>query len=254
MSLDIRVYHRLALGVEPLDALTGRRPVGVQVIREDAPRGPQLLESTGTRFKLRHGPGVRQRVTLRVDDPARRWVPRRFQVALWTLADVEAADADPPAGPAIPVEARTLRPWLLPGAAWSPPRGTTGVRGRVLDAGRPAPWPRIVARDAGGALLGWAHGDDRSEFLLVVTTLGTLPPPAPSTLDIHLTVHIPAAAQTDPPLEPVPRTLTPPAPGTADEVLAGRAVPAGYRTSSAPAPVTVTVGEVLAPLNLPFVT
>jgi hypothetical protein len=280
MTLDVRVFHRLALGVEPIDALTGLRAVGgLRVGREVTTRrrtkslgstkslDPLLdspvvyLETTGGRFKLRHDRGVRDRVTIRIDHPGRRWVGRRFDVELWSRAEVEAADADPPTGAFIPIAARLLRPSLLPGSAWAPPRGATGVRGRVLRGGKPVRWPRVVARDAAGALLGWTHGDDRGEFLLLVTNLGTLPPPAPSGLDIRLTVHVPAQPPAVDPrdptadlvVEPIAKALTQPAPGTpADDVLTGRAVPAGYQTASAPFPVSVVVGEVLASLDVPF--
>lgn len=109
----VRVLHRLALGVEPIDAITGLRVgAGLRVGREVPPRRrrdwvlnplahrPVVdLERSGARFKLRHGDGVRVRVTIRIDDPGRRWVGRRFDVALWTLAEVEAVDQIPPVGP-----------------------------------------------------------------------------------------------------------------------------------------------------------
>lgn len=270
----LRVLHRLALGVEPFDAMTGMRAeAGVRVAREVAPRRPRRrpasardllgarpvtdLEHSGAgRFKLRHGPGVRDRVRLRVDDPGRRWVPRRFDVELWTLAEVSA-------GPFVPVAARTLQPRLLPGAAWRPARGATCLRGRVSWSGRPVRWPRLVATDGGTEIVGWAHGDEHGEFLLLVTGLGSAGPPIPTTLDLELTVQIPdpataAAAEPRNPLadlvvEPIARTLSQPAPGTpAHEVLIGRAAPAGYFVSTVPFPLTVVVGETLARLDVPF--
>ncbi|WP_127500920.1 hypothetical protein [Actinoplanes solisilvae] len=273
MSVDpaagLRVLHRLALGVEPFDAMTGARAgsavrVGREVTTRPRRRRPASvldlvtarptleLEGSGNgRFKLRHQPGVGDRVLLRVDDPGRRWVPRRFDVELWTSAD---------AGPAIPVAARTLQPRLLPGAAWNPPRGSTCVRGRVSWAGRPVRWPRLVATE-GDANVGWAHGDENGEFLLVVTGLGTAIGPLPDTLNLDLIVQIPdPAAPADPHdpvadlvVEPIDRALSQPAPGTAaHEVLIGRAAPAGYFVSSVPFPVTVVVGETLARLDVPF--
>ena len=275
----LRVVHRLALGVEPFDAMTGVRAggavrVGREVTPRRRPRRPPSaadllgvrpvveLEHTGAgRFKLRHGPGVRDRVRVRVDDPGRRWAPRRFDVALWTLPEVSAVDTG--AGPAIPVAARTLQPRLLPGPAWNPARGSTCVRGRVTWAGRPVRWPRLVATDAGNATVGWAHGDENGEFLLVITDLGTVVPPPPNTLDVTLTVQIPdptRAAAADPRdpvadlvVEPIARVLTPPTPGSpGHEVLLGRAAPAGYFVSTVPFPVTVVVGETLTRLDVPF--
>lgn len=257
MSIDpgeqLRVLHRLALGVEPFDAMTGvRAGRGVRVARED-PR--VVLENTGAgRFKLRHGRGVRDRVRLRVDDPGRRWVPRRFDVELWGPAE----------DPAVRAVARSLRPRLLPGAAWDPPRGSTCVRGRVNWSGRPVRWPRLLAVDSGEFLLGWAHGDERGEFVLLITNLGnTVPTATLRTLNVDLLVRIPdpaRAAAVDPldpvadlVVEPIARALSQPAPGTAaDEVLTGRAAPAGYLVSSVPFPVTVVLGETLARLDVPF--
>ena len=137
------------------------------------------------------------------------------------------------------------------------------VRGRVTWAGRPVRWARLVATDAGDAIVGWAHGDEHGEFLLLVTDLGTVVPPPPNALDISLTVQIPdptTAAAVDPGdpvadlvVEPIARALTQPDPGSpAHEVLLGRAAPAGYFVSSVPFPVTVVVGETLTRLDVPF--
>jgi hypothetical protein len=290
------VLHRLALGVEPIDAVTGD-PVGraVRVEREvpelpgrrprrGAARSGALdplgrpagaaLETNGTaRFKLRftlpHGrragtirptvppgrpPGTPPSLVVRVEDPRRRHVPRRFEVQLWTLAEVEAADRLPPAapGPYVPVGSRLLRPWLLPGAAYPMTRTATGLRGRVVDAaGARVPWPRVEARGPGDLVVGRAHGDERGEFLLLVTGTGILPPPPPSTLDVQLVLRgpDPAAGAGDPaspPLEPVTRSSVPPAPGDLDSpLLRGETPPAGY-VAAARLALTIPVGRVLA--------
>ena len=134
----VQVLHRLALGVEPVDALT-RLPIGAAVrVGRELPRpvrrprrgvGPLdllarrrdlALEHSGTgRFKLRHGPGLGSAtaVVVRVFDPWRRYVPRRFEVPIWTFEEVTASEdwpstayspAKPPTGPFVAVRSRLL--------------------------------------------------------------------------------------------------------------------------------------------------
>jgi hypothetical protein len=252
------VRHRLALAVEPVDALT-RRPVGPAVrVGRETPRGVVALETNGTAwFKLRHRGGLGGTATVRVDDPWRRYVPRRLAVPLWTVAEVEAADAQPP-GPYVPVRSRLLRPWLLPGAAHPAPRTATGVRGRVVRAGLPVRWPRVEAIGPGDLTVGWAHGDERGEFLLLLTGTGTLAPPPPSDLNVRLLLHarLPApGAPTPPPgadpladlpREVLARSAAPPLPADLDNpLLRGQTVPAGYTTATNRPAVTVPLGRVL---------
>jgi hypothetical protein len=296
----VQVLHRLALGVEPVDAFTraliGR---GVRVGRE-LPKPPRrrrgtgpldplarrrdlALESNGTgRFKLRHGPGLGSVATLvvRVDDPWRRYVPRRFEVAIWTFAEVTASEdwppttqslAKQPTGPFVATRSRLLRPWLAPGSAYTLPKGTTGLRGRVTLGGRPLPWPRVDALGPGDVVVGRAHGDERGEFLVVVTGTGTLVPPPLTTLDIRLVLRglRPPAAGDPPvkgalpaddplvglPLEPVAKSANPPAAGDLDNpLLRGETPPAGYLLSTTPPPVvTLEIGRVRAvPVPFPF--
>jgi hypothetical protein len=200
---------------------------------------------------------------LRLDDPGRRHVPRRFAVDLWDLADIVAGEpaaasvvGAPAPGPTVAVRARLFRPWLLPGAAYPLPRGTTGIRGRlVLDARTPVRWGRVRALDTGGLALGTAHGDERGEFVLVLRDTGTAPP-APSFVDVQLDVSGPDPARAvdpvdvlaDLPLEPVPRSANPPTPADLDNpLLRGAVVPAGYTASSAVRQTyRVPVGEVLS--------
>ncbi|AHH99480.1 hypothetical protein [Kutzneria albida] len=235
------VLHRLALGVQPIDGGTGLQLGGRVRVGRETPAGRyEPLESNGTgRFKLRHGPGVGDRVTVRVHDPLRQFVPRRFSIPLWTLAEVTS-------GPYVPTASRLLRPWLLPGSAYPAPSGATGIRGRVIHSGQPVCWPRITALGPGGVRVGWAHGDERGEFLVLISTTGTLPPPAPSLLPVELVVCAPREGA-DLVVEPVPRSTAPPAPGDLDnELLRGQSTPAGYLTSTAPRPhLAVRIGEVL---------
>jgi hypothetical protein len=258
---EIRVLHRLALGVEPIDALS-RQPIGprVRVGREVTilrrRLGPETvldplarrvdlpLETTGTgRFKLRHGGDVGATAIVRIADPTRCFVPRRFEVPLWTLAEVDAQS-----GPYVPARSRLLRPWLLPGTTYAISRGTTALRGRIARNGQPVAWPRIAAVGPGGLVVGRAQGDERGEFLLVLTETGTVPPPPPPTLNVQLVLHGPAAGAgvpPDPPLEQVARSSAPPLPADLENpLLRGESVPPGHTQSSSSPIVTVSIGEV----------
>jgi hypothetical protein len=281
------VAHRLTLAVEVRDAVTNRlADIPVRVGRETTARvpaggGPQAadpswpcqnLERSGTaRFKLRLGPALPAVITLRIDDPGRRYVPRRVSITLWPPADLEAADQSPPAGPYIPVDSRLLRIWLAPASPYLLARGTTAIRGRVLrgapgvlSPGNPVRWPRITAIGPGNVPVGWAHGDERGEFLLAVASAGTMPPvdgQFPVDIDV---VGLPAAQAPAPDpadrcadlvVESVPRSSAPPAAGDLDnDLLRGRAVPVGYVASTAPPPHwTVQVGGLLSTgTDIPF--
>ncbi|MEU2393285.1 hypothetical protein [Streptomyces sp. NPDC007369] len=287
------VLHRLALAVRPLDART-RAPAGpglhVGCEYEPVPgRRPRpgdllrLLEGHGASgFVLRHGTagGLPHTVTVRVDDPARRWIPRRFRVPLWTRPELAGADARPPSAPYVRADARLLLPWLLPGPAHPVPLGTTGIRLRVVTAaGSPVRWPRVDAFGPGGVPLGWAHGDEHGQVLLLIDGAGVLPPPPPSRFDVALRTHAPdpppdppadppadplaarpAYVSADPPAdplaglvaEPVVRSTSPPRPQDLDNaVLRGTARPAGYRTGAADTVRTLTTGQVVHAADLP---
>jgi hypothetical protein len=268
------VLHRLALGVEALDSVTGN-PVAtpVRVGQEVPPRmRPQPVgfegqwpcldfETNGTaRYKLRHGIGGPNRVkvnadgspssiVVRIHDPWRRFVPRRFRIPVWTRLELEAGDpaiGGPPPGAYVAMASRLVRPVLFPGSAYPVSRGTTVIRGRVVRDGRPVRWPRVIAR-VGGVASGVAHGDERGEFLLMLSNEWTLLAAPPSTIDVNLTVRaVPPAngPQVDPddPLadlvvENVNRPLA------VDGALSGTGTPPGYQDYAVPAPVEVTVGK-----------
>lgn len=272
-----RVMHRLALAVEVLDAVTDRLAdmpvrVGYEVAEPPGAVPPdpswpcRALERSGiARFKLRRGPQLPAVITLRIDDLFRRYVPRRVSITLWPEADIEAIDNNPPAGPYIPVKSRLLRIWLAPGSGYPLPGGTTAIRGRMLrgaagatlSPASPVRWPRITAIGPGNVPVGWAHGDERGEFLLPIVSAGTLTPVDPQ-FAVDLDVEgLPAAQapQPDPAdrcadlvIEDVPRSSAPPAPGDLDnDQLRGRATPPGYVTGTAPRPhLTINVGSVLS--------
>jgi hypothetical protein len=258
------VMHRGALAVEPRDGLTGRAAMGVRVGRETARsrfdltrrrRGGPLdraypavpLEAApGSRFLLRYTASVRPTVTIRLDGLPGRWVRRRFTVAVRPLSVVAAADPLPPPaptppGPYVPVASRLLLPSLLPGAAYPLPRGTTGVRFRVTRAGTAVPWTRVLAFGTDGSRIGWGHGDEHGEVVVVIAGIGTAVPPEPGRFDVALRVLAPppGPAPADAPLEPVPLFG---AAGPDPDVMSGVAPPPGY----APAPDRAhrcTVGE-----------
>lgn len=261
---DERAFH-LALGVEPLDGVSGLRlPSGVDVRIERFPRPvgrwrpwrpgetltavlPPMPRHRSGRFALRYDHGATTTIDLRVVGDARiggtrvaglgrRIAPRRARVTIATEDEVLDAEADP-ASPPHPLWRRSLPLWCLPGADAQLRSGLTVVRGRILHlvAGSlvPVRWARVRARNAGGADVGWAHGDDRGEFVLVVEqspadvvvppdplavtlTIGAvLPPPVPDPADPVLTEVDPLW---DLPLEDVVLSPTP----AAEASLTGR--------------------------------
>ncbi|MEU9078188.1 hypothetical protein [Kitasatospora sp. NPDC048538] len=263
----VAVRHRLALAVRPLDARTTAPAAGLRVGYEAPHPGGAVrpLENHGASgWVLRHGPGgIRGRsVLLRLDDPARRLVPRRLRVPLWALDELTGADDRPPTAGYVPAASRLLRPWLLPGAAYPVTGGLTGLRLRVTLGGRPVRWPRVEAFGAGGVRIGWAHGDQFGQVLLLVDGIGGLPHPPPSALDVALRTAVPDPAH-PPPVDPrdpladlvveeVARSHAPPAPGDLDNpVLRGVAAPPGYRTATRDAVRSLTVGRVLPETDLP---
>ncbi|MET8625820.1 hypothetical protein ABZW30_19065 [Kitasatospora sp. NPDC004669] len=263
----VDVLHRLALAVRPLDARTAAPAAGVRVGREAPPPGGPVrpLESHGaTGSVLRYGTGgVRNRtVLLRVDDPARRLVPRRLRIPLWTVGELSDADGRPPTAGYVPAASRLLRPWLLPGVAYPVTSGMTGLRLRVTYLGLPVRWPRVEAFGAGGVPVGWAHGDEYGQVLLLVEGIGALHHPTPSAFDVALRTAVPDRAHLPPvdPLDPladlvvedIPRSQAPPTAADLDNpVLRGIAVPPGYRTATRDVVRSLTVGRVLPETDLP---
>lgn len=269
----VPVLHRLALGVLTRDVVTSRgAALGVRVGWEATPRllpghhpdwWPCLdLERVGEgRFRLRTNRSRPEFVVVRVQDAARRYVPRRLEVHLWPHADL----VDPDPARQVAVASRTLPVWLSPGAAYPLPRGATVVRGRIAGGGGPVRWARVVAVGPGNVVLGRAHADDRGEFLLVLRE--TNQNPVQSSVEVDLEVTGPAAPLGPPraapgtdPLadlapEPMPRPANPPVASDLDNPLLRGEVPLpGAATNAAPAPhLTVPVGEELVlAADVPF--
>jgi hypothetical protein len=193
---DERVY-RLALGLEPLDAITAGRiaqPVdvtldGSPVVGPDTPPWPEPSGASGLfalprhrsgRFVLLHDSKVDTPVSLRLVPADRRYVPRRITFAF----------LDEAAGGNAPTWSRAWRPLLFPGAAYNVEQTATGIRGTVTSGGASVRWTRVEASIA-GTVIGRAHGDDRGEFLLVlgpntdVSGTGDLVSPTDVTIDVY---------------------------------------------------------------------
>lgn len=193
--------ERLTLGIEPVDALRGLRvapPLELAIDR--APIDPSrsiddlygLTEATdglrrpsrrnSCRYLVVASDDVASPIPLRVNDPTRRFVPRRVHYAV--PANIQDR------------RFRIRRPALFPGAAYDVDEASTGLRGRVkwssAASSPPLRWARVEAT-IGGRRVGYAHGDDRGEFLLLLGSLagglGDLPVP----LRARVTVFAPPA-------------------------------------------------------------
>lgn len=199
---------RLALGVEPLDALRNGRVahrIDVSVDGVPLPLPRHLRRQRGLRegtdvlvhvarhdsclHALLHRDGLKSPLKLRFNDKTRRYVPRRISYA------IPAAITTP--------SPRVRRPAFFGGAAYDVSETATGLRGRVTwtsASETPARWVRVEAT-LNGNLVGYAHGDDRGEFLLLLRPtaggLGGLPSP----LRVLVTVFGPPAV----PVPPTPR-------------------------------------------------
>lgn len=204
----------LAFGLECVDSMRASRvwrPISVRVERAWQPRGGAFVELAAPQLTLerhlsclhalRFRPGRVSHVALRIEDPERRYVPRRLLVPLSSVATLVNVTTEPPT-----IELSSTAPperqWprggrrvhLLPGAAYDLPAGATVLRGRVTRDGKPVPWARIEARSPGNAsVMARAHGDDRGEFVLVA---GRATNGAELNLDERCTVsvYVPAGA------------------------------------------------------------
>jgi hypothetical protein len=245
--------QRLALGIEPIDAMR-EQPLllPVMLTHDDAPLGfvrPPFQRHASNRWALRYDAyyaAPARTVNLRLFDQAetfydadadrRRFVPRRFGIALPTLADAEAA---PPA-------ARGCRPHLFPGSAYPVSHGVTGLRAHVMRAPagpmplRPARWARVLASVAAtqpdlglSTVIGRAMCDARGEFLLLVRHDAA---EILSGSDLPVLLRVFAAAEAVPPNPELPALdplwdlplESPAGLDEADPVLLGTAMPAGF--------------------------
>ena len=254
LDVEAGVRHRLALGVEVIDAVTESAvPTVLSIERERHDRpDTTLIGGRGGRFRLLHGLSVRDEVTLRIFDQERRYVPRRFRVPLWTEAEVRQNEDDPTKA-FVPAGSRTLRPWLAPDVG-CPCSGATGLRAQLLLDREPLRWARITAATDGGTVLGRTHGNDRGEFLLLLSGRG-VPRPARDEVTVNLTIRA-RLPQPDPdpddrladcPVEVQLRPSNPPVPTDLDNPrLRGEVPPPGFSTSSFRPRIPLRFGTVTA--------
>lgn len=251
--------HRLAVGVEAVDAVGGGRIAPpLHVLRDDMP-----LERARVRVLARRGLGVasvlppadRHRtcrhviryepelfrpghasVTVRLVESVRgagprRFVPRRLEVPI--LDPTVADDRD--------TSFRIHRPRLFPGAAYPADPPATGVRGRVTRGDDVVRWARVEAVRSGGddRVLARAHGDDRGEFFLLLGPPARPPGEPTGSLEVEIRAFGPDSPPAPPsaeraradrlwdlPAEPLPEVVGP------DAVTLGEALPSGYGRSA----------------------
>lgn len=247
--------HRLAVGFEPLDPVRGGRlahPVRFETegppprpftrsgpyrqVARDGQVRPVVDRHDSCLWALLYQPGVAEdTIDLRIYDPLRRYVARRFRVPILPVASLATGEPS-----ALTRARRVRRPALFPGAAYDISSRATGLRSRALRGGLPLRWARVEARlEPSGVLVGRAHGDDRGEFLLVLAPDAAPPAELVGPLEVRVTVFGPAVAPApvpatlavadplwDLPLEPLP------VPGAPDLVAPGEMLPAGYAATA----------------------
>ena len=257
--------QRLALGLEPVDAMRLRRVGPPLIIAVERPpkasaRAP-VLRHASCLHALLYYPALVDSVDIRIFeryDPQekewehflpRRFVPRRFHIPLR-----KAATAD-----RFPYTDRVRRPFMFPGAAYDLDSCATGIRGLVLRGDKPMRWARVEAALPSGETVGRAQGDDRGEFLLLINSSAVPAGELGGSVTLPVTVSGPAVIPVpgssdlpsqdpfwDLPLEMAPN------PGVDDTVSTGETLPPGYTAStsididfvlgelrSAPAPFTI---------------
>ena len=241
--------HRLALGIEPVDAARGSRVAhSVELALENVPQpawrwrplrpGSEVSDilagverHDSCRYVLRYRPGLSSPVDLRIFDRSRRFAPRRLRVPIHGAAELLA---EPP----VALAGRVRRPVLYPGAAYDICETSTGIRGRILRGGVPMRWARIEAR-LGAEVVGRAHGDDRGDFLLLIalprTHVGGVADPLPVVVTVFGPDVAPAPSRPDLPqldgLWDLPLEVLG-LPGAPDPTSAGDVPPTGYRLSN----------------------
>ena len=202
VQADAQIIHRLALGLEPVDAARGGRIHHLLHIEaEGRERRRRISRHDTCRHVLLYEPDLGGQIDLRIYDRERQYVPRRFRIPLLSLADVLAAEQ---AGSAVPAALRVRRPALFPGAAYDVSDVATGLRGRVLRGGVPLRWARVEAflPIATAPLVGRAHGDERGEFLLLLAPQAVSGAELPESLEVRVVIYGP-----QPPPMPIPPSL-----------------------------------------------
>lgn len=269
------VGHRLAMGIQWLDALSQLNAAGPWTsdleaiglrpcpLRFDAhPQSRHALRAAGrlaklltvaaadkvttppatvdvdqTNFVLRAFARKNSRVEKYAtsNDP-RQFVPRRLSLTPLQIKGVPTASV-----------ANIRNAWLWPGSVYPLAANVTAIRGRVRKGpsealAKTVAWPRAVITRPGGGLpnfatetkLGFAHGDDRGEFLAVLGA-GAVPGGAalPPTITLRVWVFIPPAETFDAadPLASLPLEVA--STDAINDVLRGTQMPGAYvRTNS----------------------
>jgi hypothetical protein len=218
--------HRLALGLEPHDAVSDGRIARPVVVEQEAAAGRTQLRRHGSgRFILLYEPVVKGPVAVRLVPRNRRYVPRRMSFDISSEQAVLFAER---AGNGVPALRRSWRPLLFPGATYDLAGSATTIRGRVVHLGAPIRWTRVVAA-LNGAVIGRAHGDDRGEFLLVLgitDNLGDLPPELTVTIRVYGRVPALPVDPADPLGDLEPEIAA--AAGMVDRVSLGTQLPNNY--------------------------
>ncbi len=226
MTAGFGLVHRLAFGLEVVDAMRGS--LADVVVTSEGPLAARLPRGRRPgRFRQLVTPGLAAPVIVRVADERRRYVPRRFVIPFDTV--------------------KTPRVALFPGAGFGPQGGTTGVRGRVVDsAGAIVPWVRVIARHpASNRIAGRADGDDRGEFLLlVIPGPGFVDMPAKFSFQIALTVWALPGPLAGPVAESVPPA------GEVTDITTGPDAPPGFQDRGTTT-VHMRLAEIVSPA-LPF--
>lgn len=224
--------ERLALGIEPTDAIFGSRVTraihvdverpGESAVRSDAEgfrrragrdRPPMSRNDSGRHAMLLRGE-LGTSVRVRLYDRHRRWVPRRIEVPLPPAADMSTSG-------------RIRRPVLFPGVAWDLPGGSTTLRGCVRLGAEKSPvrWAWIEVRRPGASeIVLRTRADDRGEFLLLAGPTTVLDIELDTSFELAVRVFgpdkppKPAAGESDPLWDLPIETLMPP--GTASDPIA----------------------------------
>jgi hypothetical protein len=162
-DFDIRVpwtvlSHRLAIGIEPIDAVLGTRlarAVEIDIERTGSPLASQHDGFMRLARRARAPVDLESVIRLRIQDRRRGWIPRRIEVPLAATTEVATVP-------------RIRRPVLFPGIAWDSWDGATALRCRVRRGGAAVRWAWIEVRriDEDGVVLR-TRADEHGEFLLV---------------------------------------------------------------------------------------
>jgi hypothetical protein len=267
-----RLRHRLALGLHWTDALAGTVAQGQwhALLEKVGPYPVNLAFDNhgGARHALRNAGLLHKRFVLAAEGGDARCAvrvyaaPRRLHAAYERALDsrlyvprrirfTPAVDGNEPAA----TVANIRRPWLWPGAAYPLPGNATAVRGRVLRgpdlaSAQAVPWARIVATVPASVTVfgdaqpaGYAHGDDRGEFVLALENRAVGGAALAGTVEVRLWAYLPPPGVTVDDADPL--ASLPLEEGGGDSinaVLRGHAAPPGY-VAQAGVVLALRVGE-----------